>query len=126
MRTPTEVIAKARKRDPGMPAIELAKLAGVQRERVRQILIELGLPTRVSVAAWRSRARRANGVKPKRTNGEQTLLQEVEAYLVATGMTSTQFGIEAGLTSMAVPRLRAGVVPTEDTEKLIRRQLRKG
>jgi len=44
--TVTDKVAELRSKAPQMPAIEVARQVGVSRERVRQILVNLGLPTR--------------------------------------------------------------------------------
>jgi hypothetical protein len=47
------MVRAARERNPSAPASDIARDIGVSRERVRQALVALGLPTRVS----RTRAR---------------------------------------------------------------------
>jgi len=47
----TRRIRLLRKQDPEIKAIDLARITGVSRERVRQILINLNLPTRLPLAS---------------------------------------------------------------------------
>ena len=45
MRTTRELVERLRKANPGITQSQMADIVGVSRERIRQILIELGLPT---------------------------------------------------------------------------------